>query len=178
MKKSALYLFFFAILFSTSSCGTDPLLRTYISGEWRPVKFASIDMNKMIPSGDTAVPQYNQEDYKMLTELKQSLSTTNNPDGSGRKSTGEDFTRMITEANTTYIFRREGFGGRLNPETPIKGSWKLKNKGKRLILTDDRTKEQFVINIDSLTSKRMVATNKNLPNGMKVTYVKVTDEAP
>jgi hypothetical protein len=178
MKKNTFfYLLFFAILFAFPSCATDPLLRKYIVGQWNPVKIGSVDLIKIIPAGEVDVPPYSQEEYKMLTDLKQNLSKTN-AEGSSQRSTEEDFNRLLSEANTSYIFRNEGFGGRLNPEQPMKGKWKLKKKGTRLILTDDRTKEQFVLIIDSLSSRKMIATNKNLPNGMKVTYIKQTDEAP
>ena len=178
MKKNTIfYLLFFAILFALPSCATDPLLRKYIVGQWNPVKVGSVDLKKIIPSGEEEVPKYTQEDYKMLTELKQSLSKTN-ADGVMQKSTGDDFLRLLSEANTSYVFRNEGFGGRLNPENPQKGKWKLNKKGTKLILTDERTKEKFVMVIDSLSSRKMIATNKNIPSGMKVTYVKQTDEAP
>ena len=178
MKKNTFFnLLIFVILIALSSCATDPLLRKNIVGEWNPVKIGSVDLLKIIPAGDEAVPQYTPEDVKTLNELKQNLSKTN-ADGAMQKSTGDDFLRLLSEANTSYVFREEGFGGRLNPEQPLKGTWKLKKKGTRLILTDDRTKEQFVLIIDSLSSRKMMATNKNLPNGMKVTYIKQTDEAP
>lgn len=177
MKKSTLYLFIITIAVALSSCATDPLLRTYVSGEWKPVKLGSLDIQKIVPDGDIVVPKFTHEDEQVLMEMKNSLSTKN-ADGTEKKSTSEDYARLIAEANTSYIFRTEGFGGRLNPETPIKGPWKLKSKGKRLILTDEKTKEKFVIIIDSLTSKRMVASNKYIPGGMKVTYLKMTDEAP
>ena len=178
MKKRALhYLLIFTIILSVSSCATDPLLRKYISGEWRPLKLGSLDLQKVIPDGDAEVPQYTQEDMNTLTELKETLSVKN-PDGTVKKSTSEDFDRMIAEASTSYIFRSDGYGGRVGPLQPVKGTWKLKKKGTRLILKDEKTKEQFVLIIDSLTSKRMVATNKYLPGGMNITYLKVTDEAP
>jgi hypothetical protein len=176
MKKNTFYyLLIFGILFTLSSCATDPLMRKNIIGVWVPEKFGTMDMRKLIPDGDSAGPQYSESDYKMLNDMKESLSKTGS-EGKVEKGSEDDFSRMIMEASTTYAFREEGIGGRMSPVNPVKGKWKMKKKGTRLVLTDDLTKDQFVLIIDSLTSKRMVATNKYLPNGMKISYKKESDE--
>ncbi len=115
--------------------------------------------------------QYTEEDYKMLLDLKQNLSK---PDANGtfQKSTSADLSLLVNEASTSYKFTSEGFGARFNPGQPIKGKWKLKKKGTKLVLTEVNTQEQFILLIDSLSSNKMVATNKNLPNGLKITYIK------
>jgi hypothetical protein len=162
----------FAILMGLSSCATDPHLRRYIVGGWQPVKLGSIDLQKLVPRDDTLPQQYTDEDYKMLLDLKQNLSKTA-PDGTYQKGTGEDYSSLINEANTSYKFTSDGFGARLNASQPMKGKWKLKKRGTKLILTEINTQEQFVLTIDSLSSTKMVATNKNLPKGLKVTYKNV-----
>ena len=167
------------ILFGLSSCATDPLLRSYIVGTWQPVKVGSVDIKKLLPADDTLVQQYTQEDYQMLIDLKTlakqlgegSSQTSIGEDGSAPKLPGDDFLILLNEANTSYKFAKEGYGARFNPDQPVKGKWKLKKKGTKLVLTDDRTKDQFIILIDSLSSKKMVATNRNL-NGLKITYIK------
>lgn len=172
MKKNTFfYLLIFMILFGLPSCATDPLLRRYIVGAWQPVKLSSIDINKFLSSDGTPSQQFTQEDYKMLLDLKQNLSKTA-ANGTIQKSTGADFSLLVNEASTSYKFTSEGFGARSNPEHSLKGTWKLKKKGTKLVLTEVNTKEQFILLIDSLSSNKMVATNKNLPNGLKITYLK------
>jgi hypothetical protein len=170
-KNTLFYLLIFTILFGFSSCATDPLLRKYIVGNWQPVRIGGMDIKKLLPAEDTLPHQYSAEEVKMMIEFKQNLSTRG-PDGTLQKSTGADFSQMLNEAGTAYKFISDGFGARINPVHPMKGSWKLKNKGKKLVLTDVKTKEQFTLLIDSLSSKKMVATNKNLPNGLKINYIK------
>ena len=174
MKKNTVFsLLIFSILFGLSSCATDPLLQGYIVGAWRPVKLGSIDLQRVLSGGDTLARQYNQEDIKMLTELKKSLS---NPSSTGtlKNTTKAGFSLLFKEAATSYKFTSEGYGARDYAGQPIRGTWKLKKKGTKLILTDLTTKEKFILLIDSLSSKRMVATNKNLPDGLKITYLKVS----
>jgi hypothetical protein len=175
IKNTSSYLLIFMILLGISSCATDPLLRKYIVGDWRPVKVGTMDLQKLLPKDDTVPYQYTQEEIKMMIELKQSLSRKA-ADGTLQKSTGTDFSIMLTEANTAYNFTSKGIGIRYHPYQPIKGKWKLKNKGTRLVLTDLKTKEQFILKIDSLSSKKMVATNNNLPNGLKITYIKGNED--
>ena len=167
------------ILFGLSSCATDPLLRSYVVGTWQPVKIGSVDIKNLLPRDDTLATQYTEEDYKMLIELKTQAKqsgegtsqTSTGADGSAPKAPVDDFLRLLNEANTSYKFATEGHGARFNPDQPVKGTWKLKKKGTKLVLKDMRTKEPFIILIDSLSSKKMVATNKYL-NGLKITYIK------
>jgi hypothetical protein len=170
-KNTILYLMIFTILIGFQSCTTSALLRSYIIGPWQPVKAGSMDIKKLFPMDDTLTHQYTEEDYKMLTDLKQNLSKAG-AGGTSQKSTMKDFNNMITEIATSYKFTKEGIGARENPTQPFKGKWKLKKKGTMLVLTDISTKEQFILLIDSLSSKKMVATNKYLPKGLKITYIK------
>ena len=171
MKRNLVFYFMiFTILYGLSSCATDALLKRNIVGVWQPTKIGTIDIQKLLPGDGTIVQQYTQEDHQMLLDLKKSLSK---PAGNGtsQKSTGADFSLLVNEASTTYRFTSDGFGARDNLGEPLKGTWKLKNKGTMLIITDANTKQQFILRIDSLTSNKMVATNKNL-KGLKVTYLK------
>jgi hypothetical protein len=170
-KNTVFYLLIFSILFGLSSCATDPVLKSYIVGAWQPVKLGSINLQRVLSGGDTLARQYNEEDAKMLTELKMRLSNSS-PNGTVKKTTSADFSLLFKEAGISYKFTKEGFGARANAEQPIRGTWKLKKKGTKLILTDLTTKEKFILLIDSLSSKRMVATNKYLPDGLKITYLK------
>jgi hypothetical protein len=171
MKRNLVFYFLiFTILYGLSSCATDALLKRNIVGVWQPIKIGTIDIQKLMQTGDTTVQQYTQEDHQMLLDLKKSLSKPSG-NGTSQKSTGADFSLLVNEASTTYRFTSDGFGARDNPGEPLKGTWKLKNKGTMLIITDVNTKQQFILRIDSLTSKKMVATNKNL-KGLKVTYLK------
>ena len=171
MKKNTIFYFLILlILFGSSSCATDPLLRRNIIGVWQPTKVGAIDIQKLIPRDDTIAQVFSESDYKTMTDLKQSLSK---PDGTGaiQKSTGADFKLMVNEAMTPYRFTSDGFAARDNPRQPLKGKWKLNKKGTTLTITDVNTNEQFILLIDSLSSNKMVATNKNL-NGLKITYIK------
>jgi hypothetical protein len=169
MKRNIFnYLVIFIFLSALTSCATDARLKGYIVGVWQPVKLGSVDIKKLLSRDDTMPHQYTVEDYKMLLELKMSAGKLDASENSG----ADYFSVLINEANTSYKFTKEGLGARSNSDQPLKGKWKLKKKGTRLILTDFRTKDQFILMIDSLTSGKMVATNKNLPDGMKVTYVK------
>jgi hypothetical protein len=170
-KNTFFYLMIFAVLTGLQSCATDQLLKSYIVGPWQPVKAGSLDIKKLFPMDDTLPHQYTEEDYKMLTDLKQNLSKAG-VGGTSQKSTMKDFNNMVTEIATSYKFTKEGIGARDNPAQPCKGKWKLKKKGTMLVLTDFGTKEKFILLIDSLSSKKMVATNKNLPKGLKITYIK------
>jgi hypothetical protein len=170
-KNTGFYFLIFTILFGLSSCATDPLLRRYIVGNWQPVKLGSMDINKLLVSDGTPPRQLTQEDYKMLIDLKENLSKTA-ANGAIQKSTEADFSSMVNEASTSYKFTSGGLGARDNPKQPIKGTWKLKKKGTKLVLTEVNTKKTFILLIDSLSSNKMVATNKNLPHGMKITYIK------
>jgi hypothetical protein len=172
MKNNTIFYFLiFIILLGLQSCATDPLLKRYIVGSWQPVKLGSVDIKKLLPRDDTLPQQFTQEERKMLLDLKQNLSKPG-ANGTSQKSTVADLSLLINEANTSYKFTSEGFGARFNPGQPIKGKWKLKKKGTKLILTEVNTQEQFILLIDSLSSNKMVATNKNLPNGLKITYKK------
>jgi hypothetical protein len=171
-KNSLIYFLVFAILFAVSSCATDSHLKSRIVGVWKPVKIGSIDIQKLVPRDDTIAQKYTEDDKKMLLELKGSSSKPS-AGGTPGKSTIKDFSQLINEANTTYKFTKEGLGARDNPQQPIKGTWKFKNKGTKLVITDERAQQEFVLQIDSLTSDKMVATNKNMPNGLKITYIKV-----
>jgi hypothetical protein len=162
------YFVILIILSALTSCATDARLRSYVVGVWQPVKLGAVDIKKLLPKDDTLPHQYTQEDLKMLIELKKSASKLDASENSG----ADYFSVLINEANTSYKFTKEGLGARSNPDKSIKGTWKLKKKGTKLILTDFVTKEQFILMIDSLTSSKMVATNRNLPDGMKVTYIK------
>jgi hypothetical protein len=169
MKKNVVnYFVIFIFLSALTSCATDARLKSYIVGVWQPVKLGAVDIKKLLPRDDTLSHQYTAEDYKILLELKMSAGKKDASENSG----ADYFSILINEANTSYKFTKEGFGARSNPDQPIKGTWKLKKKGTRLILTGNETKEQFILLIDSLSPGKMVATNKNLPDGMKVTYVK------
>ena len=170
MKKNILHYFIiFIILSSLTSCATDQLSRKYIVGNWQPVKIGSVDIQKLFPRDDTLAHQYTEDDYKLLLDLKQTAAKL----GPRDDASGVDyFSVVLNEVNTSYKFTKEGIGARANSFQPIKGKWKLKKKGTKLILTDYGTQEQFILLIDSLTSNKMVATNKNLPDGMKITYVK------
>jgi hypothetical protein len=170
-KNTFIYLMIFTILVGFQSCATDQLLKSYIVGPWIPVKAGAIEIKKLFPENDSVARQYNEEDRKMLTELKQNLSKTG-AGGTSQRSTEKDFANLINEIKTSYKFTKEGFGARDNQLQPIKGTWKLKKKGKILVLKETVTKQQFILEIDSLTSKTMVATNKNLPKGLKITYMK------
>jgi hypothetical protein len=172
MKKNSIFYFFiFTILLGLQSCATDPLLRSHIVGNWQPVSLGSLDVKKLWPSDGTVAEPTTPEDNKMLIDLRQGMLK---PDANGimQKFTGEDFSRLISEATTSYRFTSDGAGARVNPEHPMKGEWKLNKKGTKLTLTNPDTKEKFILLIDSLSSNKMVATNKNLPNGLKVTYSK------
>lgn len=169
----------FTILLGLSSCATDPHLRSYIVGVWQPVKIGSVDIKKLLQRDDTSAHEYTQEEYKMLLDLKNmskqvadGTSQTIGEDGTAPALPQTGLSRLINEANTSYKFTADGFGARFNFEHPIKGKWKLKKRGTKLILTEINTQEQFILLIDSLSSNKMVATNKNFPNGLKITYVK------
>jgi hypothetical protein len=171
MKKNTIFYFLIlTILLGLSSCATNQLFKRNIIGAWQPTKVGAIDIKKFLPRDDTIAQSFNDEDYKMMTDLKQSLSK---PDGSGavQKGTMEDFSLMVNEAITPYRFTSDGFAARDNPRQPLKGTWKLNKKGTTLTITDVNTQEDFILQIDSLSSTKMVATNKNL-NGLKVTYIK------
>ena len=170
-KNKIFYLLIFIILFGFSSCATDPLLRKYIVGAWQPVKLGSVDITKFLPRDDTLQHQFTQNDYESMLEIKKSLKPQDAvSDGSSPES---GLTQMLHEASTPYKFITQGYyGERMNPGHPIRGTWKLKKKGTKLVLTDATTKEQFILVIDSLSSDKMTATNKLLPNGLKVTYLK------
>jgi hypothetical protein len=129
-----------------------------------------MDIKKLLPRDDTIAQSFDKEDYEMMTNLKQTLSK---PDESGaiHKSTKEDFSNLVNEANTPYRFTSEGFAARDNPRQPLKGTWKLNKKGTMVTITDVNTQKDFSLQIDSLSSTIMVATNKNL-NRLKVTYIK------
>jgi hypothetical protein len=170
-KNSAYYFLILMILFGLSSCATNQLVKRNIIGAWQPTKVGAIDINKFVPRDDTIARSFNDEDYKMMTELKQTLAK---PDGSGaiQRGTKEDFSLLINEAITPYRFTSNGFAARDNPRQPFKGTWQVNKKGTTLTITDVNTKEDFILQIDTLSSTTMVATNKNL-NGLKVTYIKV-----
>jgi hypothetical protein len=170
MKKSIFnYSVIFIILAALTSCATDARLKGYVVGVWQPVKIGAVDIQNLFQRDDTLPHQYTEEDYKILLDLKMSAAKQN----ASESSTGADyFSVLINEVNSSYKFTKEGLAARANPDQPIKGTWKLKKKGTRLILTENSTKEQFILMIDSLSSNKMVATNKNLPNGLNVTYIK------
>ena len=170
-KNTILYFFIFTILLGFQSCATDPLLRSHIIGTWQPVSLGSVDVQKLWPSDGSVAEQATPEDNKRLIDLKQSLSNQS-ANGILQRSTAEDFERLISEATTSYRFTSDNLGARVNPEQPMKGEWKLNKKGTKLTLTNPETKEKFILLIDSLSSNKMVATNINLPNGLKVTYSK------
>lgn len=169
-KNTIFYFLILMILLGLSSCATNQIFKRNIIGAWQPTKVGAIDINKFLPRDDTIAQSFNDEDYKVMTDLKQTLSK---PDGSGtiQKGTMEDFSHLINEAITPYRFTTDGFAARDNPMQPLKGTWKLNKKGTTLTITDVNTQEDFILQIDSLSSTKMVATNKNL-NGLKVTYIK------
>jgi hypothetical protein len=157
------------ILLGSSSCATNQLVKRNIIGTWQPTKVGDINIEKLLPRDDTIAQSFNDEDYQMMTDLKQNLSK---PDESGAiKGTMEDFSLLVNEAITPYRVTSNGFAARDNPRQPFKGTWQLNKKGTTLTITDVNTKEDFILQIDSLSSTTMVATNKYL-NGLKVTYIK------
>ena len=173
MKRNTVFYFMiFIIMFGLTSCATDPLLRGYIVGSWQPSKFGRTDPQKLLDAGEVMEDsQYTMEDQKMLDDLKHNLIKPDAKD-TLQRSIGDEWTIMVNEINTSYMFSSEGSGSRLNPDHPLKGTWKLNKKGKKLVLTGFDKKDQFILLIDSLSSNKMVATNKNLPNGLKITYLK------
>jgi hypothetical protein len=171
-KKTLLSLVAIIIITGMTSCATNKKARSYVVGQWEPYKLGSVEIKKLLPKSDTVSPQYSQEDYNALNDIKKSMGKPSG-DGTKKKFTSEDFSALVEEAATTYMFTREEYASRDNIKTPMRGLWKLNKKGNQLTISNLDTPETFVLSIDSLTSMMMIATNPYL-KGMNVTYLKNT----
>ncbi|MFH1937201.1 MAG: hypothetical protein ABIK52_06535 [Bacteroidota bacterium] len=160
----------FALFLSLTAC-TPAKYKTYIVGNWRPAVLESVDSKHYSLTPDSATNQFTGIAHA-FDPIKQSLLDSNKT-----RITVEDFMEQIqavtAETRTMYTFSSNGTGTRVVPDgISMRGTWKLKKRGKLLVLTNPDITQPFKLTIDTLTSTRMVVRNPYMPQGMRLTYIK------
>jgi len=163
--------FVFALFLSLTAC-TPSKFNALIVGTWQPVKLGTLDIQQNNSEGDTTSGIPYLQNNRVLDLLKQSVLETKEK-GMTTEDVLEQVKKTIDEPRVVYTFAAKGKGIRIVPGgEPMQGTWKFKNRGKLLVLTDKKNGQSFKLSIDTLTSSKMVVRNVNLPKEMRVTYIK------
>ncbi|TSA28544.1 MAG: hypothetical protein D4R67_03560, partial [Bacteroidetes bacterium] len=148
MKNIRLTQGFAIVLFLFLTACMPEQYTTYIVGKWQPVKLKTPD-NMQVTVPDRRVQQVSPENRQELDQLRQALAEQGKK-GMRLEELQSQVRRTFKECATTYSFTAEGTGIR---ETPggesMEGTWRLKNRGKLLLLTNADSAQPFKLRIDT-----------------------------
>jgi hypothetical protein len=168
-KKHAGLVVFTLFLFLTAC--TPAKFKTLIVGTWEPVKMEMPNKQRLSIVDDSVKGQPSQYTVEVQTQIKHDLA--DNQKGVPTNDLVKQVNQAIDEPYVIYAFTSQGRCTRTLPGgEQIHGTWKFKNFGKRLLISDVENKQSVKLDIDTLTHSKLVARNVIVPKGMSVTYKK------
>ncbi len=154
-------IFLTAFLFSCASLSPNNKI---LVGKWKP-EYAE----KYIEPG-----KEKKTETKVVSDTaaeKKSKTVTNEMPNQQRADA--EWERMVnTEKRTPLIVNEDHTLQKTFHQKTVKGSWKLKNKGKRLIMTESTTGQKLRADILEINDSMMVVVERLPVGDIKVKYVK------
>ncbi|HNY01733.1 MAG TPA: hypothetical protein PKG48_04060 [Bacteroidales bacterium] len=168
MKRIHLYLFSFLLsipLFLVSCGATSHPNEKVIAGKWVPVKVEKINDSPQ-PAPDATVRPGER------AEQKAGAPNAGAGDGGAAKKR-EALERLAhTEMHAVMEINPDHTAVKNFPGRPLKASWKMKGRGKRIVARNLENKQKFTIDILEVTKERMVVIEHAPVGDLKITYAR------
>jgi hypothetical protein len=152
-----------------SSCAVNHKVEKQLLGTWKPVTVENISPPAAPVPETQTIKVDTSTDPEVRKEADVTLPAT-------RDSKAQQMDRLLaSEMRSPFMLAIENnqrLAEKYFPGKTIKGTWKLKKKGKRIAFKELQTDRKINIDIESLTDSTLVISEKLPPGDLRIKYAK------
>jgi len=169
LKQFSAFSMLLVICLIISSCSTNREVEKLLIGKWNPVTVENLTPNSYQPGATETVKVDTSTEEGTHKEV--SLTLPSHPQGKAAQI--ERFMENEKRSPVTLsIINNQKTVEKVIPGKTLKGTWKLKKKGKRIVIKETETGKSYTFDIVSLSDTTSVFIER-LPLGdLKVKYAK------